>query len=311
MSMGWLVNDVATTIPGTKTLWHDLLEWIPGLSWQGDIPFGSLAHTIEERYRFAGKDNRPDYIIRNGSYFGPIDIPVPDVVLIQDLNVPGQVDVIDTATKVVFNSYYTATHVQKQRPYAMSSDKGSVIPLSIDFDLFKPGGNPGNSVCWVGAATDVKGWDFFVKIVRANQYIWFILVMKDGIPHEMVKTCGNVSVYTGINHRELVSLYNSCSLGLVTSRVETQHLAGLEMGACGLPLLTTNVGAYWNRDSGAWGGRLACLDPGYVGKQIHGLMERKAGRDTVRQYWLQQGFDRGTVEEKWWDIVKEIAPCGP
>ena len=31
MKVGWLINDCLTTIPGTKTFWHDLLDWIPNL----------------------------------------------------------------------------------------------------------------------------------------------------------------------------------------------------------------------------------------------------------------------------------------
>ena len=30
MKTGWLVNDTLTCIPGTKTIWHDLLENIEG-----------------------------------------------------------------------------------------------------------------------------------------------------------------------------------------------------------------------------------------------------------------------------------------
>ena len=34
---GWLVNDCLTCIPGTKTFWHDLLEWIPTLEDKTDF----------------------------------------------------------------------------------------------------------------------------------------------------------------------------------------------------------------------------------------------------------------------------------
>ena len=48
MNKGWLVNDCLTCIPGTKTLWHDLLEWMPNLidKTNGYTDFRYLADTI-------------------------------------------------------------------------------------------------------------------------------------------------------------------------------------------------------------------------------------------------------------------------
>ena len=63
MTIGWLVNDCLTCIPGTKTFWHDLLEWIPNLmdKTNGYTKFGELSSRIEEE----SKQSFPDYIIRN------------------------------------------------------------------------------------------------------------------------------------------------------------------------------------------------------------------------------------------------------
>ena len=62
---GWLINNQLTAIPGTRTFWHDLLDWYPGLEdkCDGYTDFGVLAEKIESI------PHTPDYIIRNGSYF--------------------------------------------------------------------------------------------------------------------------------------------------------------------------------------------------------------------------------------------------
>ena len=36
MSRIWIVNDYLTTIPGTRTLWNDLCEWVGG-EWHGGV----------------------------------------------------------------------------------------------------------------------------------------------------------------------------------------------------------------------------------------------------------------------------------
>ena len=80
---GWLVNDCLTCIPGTTTLWHDLMDWFPGLEdkTNGYTNYNILAETIEKMYNET--ENKPDYIIRNGTYFRKMNIDVPTFALIQ------------------------------------------------------------------------------------------------------------------------------------------------------------------------------------------------------------------------------------
>ena len=94
---GWLVNDTLTCIPGTTTLWHQLLEWLPNLEdkTNGYTDYSILPNVIESL------PNKPDYIIRNGSYFRKLNIDVPTITLIQDVqNNPMQTEVINSSTFV-------------------------------------------------------------------------------------------------------------------------------------------------------------------------------------------------------------------
>jgi glycosyltransferase involved in cell wall biosynthesis len=45
-----------------------------------------------------------------------------------------------------------------------------------------------------------------------------------------------------------------------TSRIETLHLAGVEAAACNLPLVTSNVGIYYDLPNGKWGRNTRSLD---------------------------------------------------
>ena len=129
--IGWLVNDTLTCIPNTKTFWHDLLEWFPNLQdkCNGYTDFSVLAEKIESI-----KD-RPDYIIRNGTYFRKLNIDVPTFCLIQDTyNDPVQTEVINTSTCVVFASKQTY-NIYKDR---INPKNVRIIEQSSDFDFFKP-----------------------------------------------------------------------------------------------------------------------------------------------------------------------------
>jgi len=108
--IGWLVNDCLTTIPGTKTFWHDLLEWFPGLEDKTDgyTKFDHLADKIEKD---AEKNGPPDYIIRNATYFRKLHIKTKQIALLQDhFESPkklSQLEICNGVDAVVFNSQFT------------------------------------------------------------------------------------------------------------------------------------------------------------------------------------------------------------
>ena len=134
MKKGWLVNDTLTCIPGTKTFWHDLLEWIPNLydKCNGYTPYHLLPSNIESQWN---NGDKPDYIIRNATYFRSLNIPVKTISLLQDLshNNQEQINVCNSSDIVVFNSPYTQSHYVDK-----ITSKNVMIPLGVDFDKFKP-----------------------------------------------------------------------------------------------------------------------------------------------------------------------------
>ena len=81
-NVGWLVNDTLTCIPGTKTFWHDLLEWFPNLrdKTNGYTNFSILPKSIEREAELFGA---PDFIIRNGTFFGPVQIPGVKIISLE------------------------------------------------------------------------------------------------------------------------------------------------------------------------------------------------------------------------------------
>jgi glycosyltransferase involved in cell wall biosynthesis len=258
---GWLINDCLTCIPGTKTFWHDLLEWLPGLEdkCEGYTAYHILADKMEMQFEFLS--NKPDYIIRNGTFFRPLNIPVPTISLIQDYYEGNsqQIDVCNSSTAVIFNSNYTASKY-------LGKFKGryKVIPLGVDFDFFKPiieyredielhkGANLDvlpDSILYVGSAVNhPKGFNHILDLINSTNYN-FCLAMKDDfkLDHPRVK------VFNKLNHEQMLMIYNSCSMILCPSVVETQHLSSIEAGACGLPIIITDVGAFHGLSSGEWG----------------------------------------------------------
>lgn len=305
MKKGWLVNDTLTCIPGTKTFWHDLLEWIPNLEdkCNGLTPFYALANNIENEAKQFGL---PDYIVRNASYFRKINLPVKTISLLQDYipNDMVQLSVCNDSDLVVFNSPYTKALYQDK-----ITTKSVMIPLGVDFEKFKPlntdfcdelGILP-NSILFIGANNEnPKGFDIMNKIIENTNYN-FCLVMKDNF----VSNNPRVKVFNKIDHNMLVKVINSCKLLVCTSRVETLHLAGVEAAACNIPLVTSNVGVYFGLNDGFWGCNTKSNDYlAFISKIEYVLTNYEYFKP--REEFLKMGLDTNTCKNKWIELIDKI-----
>lgn len=314
--IGWLVNDKLTCIPGTKTLWHDLLQWLPGLVDMTDdsIPFDRLGASIRDKWLQTSIEHRPDYIIRNGTFFGPLNLYGPPVIsLIQDVMPQGflrnqQHSVAAESASLVFNSEFTKDQYPELQHF-----KHCTIPLGVDFNFFDGGWPPvslasdilPDSVLFVGAANNYpKGFDRVQHLIKRTSYN-FCLVLKDGhhIDHPRVR------VFNNVDQKTMRTIYNHCKVLICTSRMETQHLAGIEAAACGLPIIATNVGIY--SSPGNWGFQIDQSTP------EHKLIDHfEAALSIVfregivtplspRTSMLQCNYDKESCAQRWQKIVYE------
>lgn len=284
MSVGWLVNDCLTCIPGTTTFWHNLLEWFPELldKTGGYTDYSILPDIIEKKLI---TEEVPTYIIRNGTYFRKMNTPNSKTIsLIQDVMTNGsgfdqQIDVINHSTIVIFNTDYV---YQKYVPYIYSQIRHEICPLGVDFDFFQPipDRHPDvlpNSILFIGAATDYpKGFNILLDIMKNMVDQHFCLIMKDdfhvGMLDESIRD--RVRIFNRVNKETVRVIINSCILAVCTSYEETQHLSGIECAACNIPIVSREVGVYYdNRMDPMWG----CIadDSNFIEKIQYVLVNRE------------------------------------
>jgi len=300
MKTGWLVNDCLTCIPGTKTFWHDLLEWLPDLEDKmgGYTNYNVLADRIEQNFWQLLPKQRPRYIIRNATFFRPMHLPCKQISLLQDYyeSDQQQIDVCNNSTLTVFNSNYTYQKYKNK----ITECQIEIIPIGSDFELFKhsnenhPDVLP-NSILFVGAANNYpKGFNIIQDLINTTNYN-FCLVMKDNFSMDHPR----VRVFNKIDHKTLVKIYNSCDMLLCTSVVETLHLVSVEAGACGLPIITTDVGILYGIPSGEWG--LKIKNNNY--EECIEYVKNNKEKFSPRQFLLDSKFDRDSCKERWLSII--------
>lgn len=136
------------------------------------------------------------------------------------------------------------------------------------------------------------------EIIQKTRYN-FCVVLKSNktIDHHRVKT------FCRIDHTKLVSLMQQCKLAIVTSVDETLHLASLEAAACNLPIVTSDVGAYYNEDKGGWG-MVVNRDANEYIKSIAHVLSNP--RDYSPRKCLEPIFSTRAVKQKWQQVISRL-----
>lgn len=308
MSSRWIVNDCLGTIGGIRTLWHDLRDSCGCEDRTGGYtPFNSLADWIEKRAALYP----PAVVVRNASYFRPLDLP-PDcrtISIAQDILTGAaaemQREVISRSDVVVFNSEYT----RDQIGWPQGNVWAEVIPIGTDFELFSPPPiSSSNMVLFVGSGHEVKGWRMLRDIIersgRDGDGLSFCIVTKDGayIDHPQATCRGPLP------QEQLAGVMRTCAALLCTSLTETQHLAGIEAAACGLPLIVPPVGIYQQLrgQQSQWGEIVDDRTPeAFIAAIRHVLVKRSTFRP--REFMLEQKLDRQSCIDRWNKLLAGVA----
>lgn len=310
-----LVNDALNQL-GEHTFWNDLQEWF-GMDFIGG-DYSTLADKASIAISCGKLEGKPtSLIVRNSSWFPPIKTDVPTISLLQDIFAEGplrkmQEAVLASSRAAVFNSEFTRSKYGVVNK-AYGAPEAPIIPLPVDFDMFAPQNAmgcqqmlslPDGCVCWIGAsqgaAGHIKGFDIFLSVVRANPDLPFVAVFKDAAPEYVPP---NLRTFVRLSHHDLVKVIGACRVGLCTSRTESQHLAGIEMGACGLPMVAPPVGVYWNR---AFPG---CLSEPNIQAYTNGirsvLRDSKLDTRSSRNYWRKE-FDKPVIKAAWMKLIDGV-----
>jgi glycosyltransferase involved in cell wall biosynthesis len=113
--------------------------------------------------------------------------------------------------------------------------------------------------------------------------------------------------YERLSHAELLTVIGACRVGLCTSRTESQHLAGIEMGACGLPMVAPRVGVYWKGRENVNSVEREATEAYTVA--VRAALETPHDPAAIRESWRKE-FDIPVIKEQWMKLVAEVECSG-
>ena len=305
MSETWIVNDILTGIPGTKTFWHMLLE-IDGTVDKTGVPFPNLAQAIED------DPGKPDLIIRNGTFFSRIHRDeCPQIALFQDFygRDEKQIDVCSYAEHIVFNSQYTKDRLEViDDVFKVDS---SVIPLGVNQNIFKPMAQfrPDNDIferfkrtgIFVGDYNATKNTNLFAQIVKENSHINFIYISKSG--HQI--NLPNAQNYPGgVGEKGMAKLYNMSDFAIMCSPIETLHLTTVEAALCDIPVIGTNTGWFADYFTPEMGVRIDGEHT--VDNFSHAIASVISSDYKPREWMLKTPFTWESCKSSWENLIEEV-----
>lgn len=208
----------------------------------------------------------------------------------------------------------TSPNLANSSPYLVNH-KPRILPLYVDTELFKPDsisrkkflskhGIPKDAkiILYVGRYGRYKGLDYLLTAFEMLPQDYY-LVLIGGEPNDKYKD-ERVLQLGPIPHEQLPQYYNACDVFVLPSidRGEAFGLVGLEALACGVPIITTELGtgtSYYNIDGVT--GRV--IPPKNVTELMYAILDITQNRD---KYYGQRERALQFNKEKFYVRLEEI-----
>ena len=150
------------------------------------------------------------------------------------------------ADKIIVTTPQMKFEVTKR--YNISNKKITIIPNSVDIDLFRPMSEIKRierRIGFVGRFTPQKNLPLLIEAVSGIKNTSIILIGDGPLRSELEKKAINLNVKTefmgNVSNSRLPELFNSCHLFVLPSGWEGMPKALLEAMACGLPVIGTDA----------------------------------------------------------------------
>ena len=186
---------------------------------------------------------------------------VPYIIALRGSDVPGYSSRLKILDKIVFsslsklvwkNAKFVITNSEGLKKLALKTfnTKIDVIYNGVDVDEFKPLKNKkiGKKIKLIstGRLIERKGYNYLIEALKVNNNIELTLIGEGNLKKELEdlakKNKVNVKFLGRVNHKLISNYLRNADIFILPSLNEGMSNSILEAMACGLPIITTDVG---------------------------------------------------------------------
>lgn len=162
-----------------------------------------------------------------------------------------------------------------------------------------------NSIIFIGDSSyEKKGFHRVLNLIDTMRDFNFCLVMKDNTTLDIIpeQNRNRVRIFNRVDRNTVRLLINSCVCAICTSGNEEGHFAGIEIGACDIPMVSRPMGCYLDRkDDESWG--LIANDEDFPTKIKYVINNRQ--KFSPRKYYSKE-YTLERCHEKWKSLIEEF-----
>lgn len=176
-----------------------------------------------------------------------------------------------------------------------------VIPNGVDIDLFKPNQDSDSekkeqfTIVSVGRLIERKGFDLVIHALRGMSDVRLVIVGEGPEKERLVKLAKDLSVnvtFLGmVEHDEMAKVYQGADMFILASKNEGMSNAMLEAMACGLPVVTSDVGGVQEFRNSSSVFVLDSLLPDVIRSVIHDVKKKSESGNLKADFSIQSWMD--------------------
>lgn len=232
-------------------------------------------------------------------------------IYLQKLTADNSVAVVQTSKFVALDTAKAGIRTDFIIPNAVNTENFKIVTSEEKSEIRKAYNIPEeyDAIAVFSGSTHPSKWMLMPELIRLFPNVYFLLVFKHNIAKGYKIKRPNVKILFNASYESMPEIYQMADFFLLPSITENCNLSAFEALSCGLPVVTTNTGFFWQEEN-------QNSDIGYfpefninqfkdaIDKLLKDLKEERQFKS--RKYIFENGLDLDSWRAKWQKVIEKV-----